>query len=139
MTKKFVNKKLLEIGFPAKYCGFKYISSAIMILDGRSDSDVKMTWMYYVIAKEYNTTPGAVERGIRYSLQAVRTNMINPDKIEHYIGLENPQNQTSLFRLYMVLKDEYESSQMISENSPQIREFIIKLAEQFGVKIAVLN
>lgn len=139
MTKKFINKKLLEIGFSAKYCGFKYISSAIMILDGRADSDVKMTWMYYVIAKEYNTTPGAVERGIRYSLQAVRTNMINPDKIEHYIGLENPQNQTSLFRLYMVLKDEYESSQMISENSPQIREFIIKLAEQFGVKIAVLN
>ena len=139
MTKKFVNKKLLEIGFPAKYCGFKYISSAIMILDGRADSDVKMTWMYYVIAKEYNTTPGAVERGIRYSLQAVRSNMMNPDKIDHYIGLENPQNQTSLFRLYMVLKDEYETSLVISENSPQIREFIIKLAEQFGVKIAVLN
>lgn len=139
MTKKFVNKKLLEIGFPAKYCGFKYISSAIMILDVRADSDVKMTWMYYVIAKEYNTTPRAVEHAIRYSLQMAQTNTTDPDKIAHYIGIEKPQNQTSLFRLYMVLKDEYESSLVMNENGPQIREFIIKLAEQFGVKIAVLN
>lgn len=139
MTKKFVNKKLLEIGFPARYNGFRYISSAMMILDSGSEPGIKMTWIYYVIAKEYNTTPGAVEHAIRYSLQMAQTNTTDPDKIAHYIGIEKPQNQTSLFRLYMVLKDEYESSLVMNENGPQIREFIIKLAEQFGVKIAVLN
>lgn len=139
MTKKFINRKLLEIGFQARYCGFKYISSAIMILDSGSDPDIKVTWMYYVIAKEYNTTPSAVERGIRYSLQVVRANTMNPDKVEHYIGMENPQNQASLFRLHMVLKDEYESYQEFDENGLQIRDIIVKLAEQCGLKIAVLN
>ena len=106
-----------------------------MILDGRFDSDVKMTWMYYVIAKEYNTTPGAVERGIRYSLQAVRTNMINPDKIHTTLYWKIYRTKFPCSGCIWFSKDEYESnSQTISENSPQIREFIIKLAEQFGVK-----
>lgn len=139
MTKSFIDNKLLEIGLPAGCQGFEYISQAIMMLEDGLYPNVKITWMYHMIGKKNGTSGSCVERSIRHAFYTIRKNTSNISKVEHYIGMKNPQNQNSLFQLYVVLKDEYETSLIMKEDMTKMREFIIKLADQYGLKISVLN
>lgn len=142
MTRNFVEKKLLEIGVPAGIQGFMYIADAIMLMDKEKEefcSNGKMTWLYDMVAKKNFTSGSCVERSIRFAFETIRKDKSKLSVTEHYIGLEKTQNKHSLFQLYMVLKDKFVEPVATDLGEFSIREFICNLANQYGLKIAVLN
>lgn len=142
MTRNFVEKKLLEIGIPAGIQGFLYITDAIMLMDKEKEefcSNGKMTWLYDMVAEKNFTSGSCVERSIRFAFGAIRKDETRRSIADHYIGLEKTQNKHSLFKLYMVLEDEFTEPVMSDLGQFPIREFICSLANQYGLKIAVLN
>lgn len=142
MTRNFVEKKLLEIGVPAGIQGFMYIADAIMLMDKEKEefcSNGKITWLYDMVAKKNFTSGSCVERSIRFAFETARKDESRHDIVEHYIRFDQTHNKHSLFMLYTVLKNEFVESVPQSQDQYQIREFIVNLAEQCGLKIAVLN
>ena len=142
MTRNFVEKKFLEIGIPAGIQGFLYITDAMMLMDKDKEefcSNGKMTWLYYMIAKKNFTSGACVERSIRFAFETIRKDETRRSIAEHYIGLEKTQNKHSLFKLYMVLEDEFTEPVVLDLDPFDVREFICNLANQCGLKIAVLN
>lgn len=142
MTRNFVEKKLLEIGVPAGMQGFVYIADAMMLIDKEKKEFFprgKMAWLYSMIGKKNLTSGSSVERSIRFAFETVRKEESRHEIVEHYIGFEQTHNKHSLFMLYTVLKNEFVESVPQSSDQCQIKEFIVNLAEQYGLKISVLN
>ena len=138
MNRNFVEQKLLELGFPARIKGFTYIADVIMLIDENNSYDIKMMWLYHVIAKKNGTVYANVERAIRSAFETVRKHNINSEKIQHYMGLET-QNKNSLFQMHMTFRSEFDDLANTVSDKITVKELILQLANQYGYKIAVLN
>lgn len=73
LTKELeISKTLIDLGMTPSLGGYFYLKSAIdRTMHYRSISPVKVSTMvlYQEVADEFRTTPSAVERACRYSLQ----------------------------------------------------------------------
>ena len=105
MDRKYVEKKLLDIGISPAYRGYIYITDAMLILsDSKWGYDKEMA-LYNKIARNNNSTLYAVERAVRRTLQKTREHR-NPMK-EKYLGYEYLQAKHTLCRLHNLLSMEY--------------------------------
>lgn len=70
-----VKHVLLDIGVPVHHLGFGHLITAICICTKRPEALQKITKdLYPEVAKERNTTPSRVERGIRHSIETAVDN-----------------------------------------------------------------
>lgn len=106
MNRTKVEDVLLAMGVPAGIKGFNYIADAVEIFDERG-TDISITKeLYPAIAKKNNTTPSRAERAIRHAFERVRSYGGNSEIVNHYIGMDNCENSSSLKTLYIRIKQE---------------------------------
>ena len=95
----------MKMQSPNKMSGFEYIKEAINIINANG---IPTRWgdIYVDISKKFKTTPCAVERSIRYLLNAIRVRGGDPEIVEHYIGFDYCGSKDSVIKLYRTLKQE---------------------------------
>ncbi len=106
MNRTKIEDALLAMGVPAGILGFNYIADAIEIFEEKGMNISITKELYPAIAKKNNTTPSRTERAIRHAFERVRSYRGNPDVINHYIGMDNCENSSSLKTLYIRIKQE---------------------------------
>ena len=67
ITREKVEDVLLRMGMSVNLKGFGYIRDSVLMLD--AEKDIKLTYLYFKIAKEYGTTAQGVERAIRHAIE----------------------------------------------------------------------
>lgn len=106
MNRAKIEDTLLAMGIPAGIKGFTYIADAIEIFD-KIGTNIGITKeLYPAIAERNDTTPSRVERAIRHAFEHARSHRGNPDVINHYIGMYNCENSSSLKTLYIRIKQD---------------------------------
>lgn len=106
MNRAKIEDTLLATGVPAGILGFNYIVDAIQIF-GERGTDISITKeLYPAIAKKNNTTPSRAERAIRHAFERVRSCGRNPEIVNHYMGMDNCENSSSLKTLYIRIKQD---------------------------------
>lgn len=106
MNRVKIEDTLLEMGIPAGIKGFDYIADAVEIFDERGTNISITKELYPAVAEKNNTTPPRTERAIRRAFERVRSYRGNPEVINHYIGMDNCENSSSLKTLYIRIKQE---------------------------------
>ena len=103
--KEAAEKALMKMQSPNKMSGFEYIKEAVYIINANG---IPTRWgdIYVDISKKFKTTPCAVERSIRYLLNAIRVRGGDPEVVEHYIGFDYCGSKDSVIKLYRTLKQE---------------------------------
>lgn len=82
---KKISEVFLELGIPANQLGYEYAKAAIAGCYEGKFSFHEMMGLYEILAEEFNTKPGRVERAIRHSLETA-WNYINSDISYKYFG-----------------------------------------------------
>lgn len=132
MNRAKIEDALLAMGVPAGIKGFNYIADAVEIFGERGTSIGITKELYPTIAKKNGTTPSRVERAIRHAFERVRSYGGNPEVINHYIGMDNCENSSSLKTLYIRIKQECqeeEKKECIEETAKQENETIMTALE----------
>lgn len=132
MNRAKIEDTLLAMGVPAGIKGFTYIADAIQIFDERGTNISITRELYPAIAERNNTTPSRTERAIRHAFERVRSYRGNPDVINHYIGMDNCENSSSLKTLYIRIKQECEETEReesVKETTKQENETPITALE----------
>lgn len=111
MNRAKIEDVLLAMGVPAGINGFNYIADAVEIFDERGTNISITKELYPAIAKKNNATSSRVERAIRHAFERVRSYRGNPEVINHYIGMDNCENSSSLKTLYIRIKQECEEAE----------------------------
>lgn len=111
MNRAKIEDTLLAMGVPAGILGFNCIADAIQIFDERGTNIRIARELYPAIAERNNTTPPRVERAIRHAFECVRSYVGAPEVVNHYIGMDNCQNSSSLKTLYIRIKQECEETE----------------------------
>lgn len=134
MNRAKIEDVLLAMGVPAGIKGFNYIADAIEIFDKRGANIFITKELYPAIAKKNNTTPSRAERAIRHAFERARSYGGNQEMVNHYIGMDNCKNSSSLKTLYIRIKQEIgeadkkgcveETSKQ--ENEPTITELEVR-------------
>lgn len=106
MNRAKIEDVLLAMGVPAGIKGFNYIVDAVEIFDERGTNIGITKELYPAVAEKNNTTPTRAERAIRRAFERVRSYRGNPETINHYIGMDNCENSSSLKTLYIRIKQE---------------------------------
>lgn len=106
MNRENIEDALLKMGVPAGILGFTYIADAIEIFNERGTNISITKELYPAIAKKNGTTPPRAERAIRHAFERVRSYRGNPEVINHYIGMDNCENSSSLKTLYIRINQE---------------------------------
>lgn len=106
MNRAKIEDVLLQMGIPAGIKGFNYIADAIQIFDERGTNISITKELYPAVAEKNDTTPSRTERAIRHAFERVRSYRGNPKVINHYIGMDNCENSSSLKTLYIRIKQE---------------------------------
>lgn len=132
MNRAKIEDTLLAMGVSAGIKGFTYIADAIQIFDERG-TDIQITKeLYPAVAKRNNTTSSRTEREIRHAFERARSYRGNPDVVNHYIGMDNCANSSSLKTLYIRIKQdcgESEKKERVEETSNQETETSITALE----------
>lgn len=132
MNRAKIEDTLLAMGVPAGIKGFAYIADAIEIFD-KIGTNIGITKeLYPAIAERNDTTPSRAERAIRHAFEHARSYRGNPDVINHYIGMDNCENSSSLKTLYIRIKQdcrEAEKKECVEENANQETETTITALE----------
>lgn len=68
---QYVTKLLIQLGLKVSYRGFNYLKDAIVYCIENPCEGLITKIVYPHIAEKYNTTYGAVERGIRVALESM--------------------------------------------------------------------
>lgn len=63
--KRLIEETLIKCGMPVGLKGFQYIPEACAVL--AENPNIKITVMYEVVAKKFDTTASRVERAIRHA------------------------------------------------------------------------
>ena len=108
LSKEKVEEVLLKMGMPANVKGFGYIVDSILIMG--EESNLKITYLYFKVAKLNNTTGQRVERAIRHAFEIVRGCRGDYDVVNYYIGFINCTNSASLYMLTMKIQEEIQES-----------------------------
>lgn len=106
MNRAKIEDTLLAMGVPAGVKGFTYIADAIQIFDEKGTNISITKELYPAVAKKNNTTPSRAERAIRHAFERVRSCGGNPEIVNHYIGMDNCGNSSSLKTLYIRIKQD---------------------------------
>lgn len=132
MNRAKIEDTLLAMGVPAGIKGFNYIADTIQIFDERG-MDIQITKeLYPAIAERNGTTPSRVERAIRHAFERVRSYSGDPEVVNHYIGMDNCENSSSLKTLYIRIKQECretEKKECVEETKKQENETAITALE----------
>lgn len=132
MNRAKIEDTLLAMGVPAGIKGFAYIADAIQIFEERG-TNIRITKeLYPAIAERNDTTPSRVERAIRHTFERVRSYGGNPEIVNHYIGMDNCENSSSLKMLYIRIKQECtetEKEESIEETTKRENETSITALE----------
>jgi Sporulation initiation factor Spo0A C terminal. len=132
MNRAKIEDALLSMGIPAGILGFNYIVDAMQIFDERGTNIGITKELYPAIAKKNSTTPSRAERAIRHAFERVRSYGGNPEIVNHYIGMDNCENSSSLKMLYIRIKQdcgESEKKERVEETSNQETETSITALE----------
>lgn len=105
MSRAYIELKLLSIGLPPAYKGFRYIVDAIFILSDTTWNCDKVMVLYDKIAKINGSTCKKVEKDIRYILDLSRRN--GNSETKQYLGCEYPQTKNTLYRLCSMIEQDY--------------------------------
>ena len=142
ITRERVEDVLLRMGMSVNLKGFGYIRDSVLMLD--AEKDIKLTYLYFKIAKEYGTTAQGVERAIRHAFETVRNCKADFEVVEYYIGFINCSNSASLSMLRMRIKEELKKQGIhnvnemllpyITEN--RLQELIRESFNEFLMEIA---
>ena len=108
LSKEKVEEVLLKMGMPANVKGFGYIVDSILIMG--EESNLKITYLYFKVAKLNNTTGQRVERAIRHAFEIVRGCRGDYDVVNYYIGFITCTNSASLYMLTMKIQEEIQES-----------------------------
>lgn len=86
VTRNYIERELLRMGFREKYVGFSYIAEGIeLLIHWDSNEQVQITRdLYPLIAQRYHATKAGVERAIRISLQVAFSSMSDEEVSRHY-------------------------------------------------------
>ena len=117
ITREDVEAVLFKMGMSANLKGFGYITDSVLILS--QEKNVKITYLYYKVARIYNTTAQRVERSIRHAFETVRGCKGDYDMVEHYIGFINCANSSSLLMLVKRIDED------IRQKEPECKDTII--------------
>lgn len=132
MDRAKIEDTLLAMGVPAGIKGFTYIADAIQIFDERGTNISITKDLYPAIAERNNTTSSRTERAIRHAFERARSYRGNPDVVNHYIGMDNCANSSSLKTIYIRIKQECretEKKECVEETKKQENETAITALE----------
>lgn len=132
MNRAKIEDTLLEMGVPAGIKGFNYIADAIQIFDERGTNISITRELYPAIAERNDATPSRTERAIRHAFERVRSCGGNLEVVNHYIGMDNRNNSSSLKTLYIRVKQECtetENEERVEETANQETETPITALE----------
>ncbi len=105
--KRLIEDTLIKCGMPVGLCGFQYIVEAVHIL--KEEPNIKICYMYEVVAKIMYTTASRVERGIRHAFLRTREKG-NAEMVKKYFGTDKT-NSSSLKSLLLHIKREMEETE----------------------------
>lgn len=81
-----IDRCLLELGVPDNLCGRRYLMSALTIaVKDPAAIDYITGYLYPAVAKEHETTPSRIERGIRHAIE-VAWDRGDMDVLSEYFG-----------------------------------------------------
>lgn len=106
MNRVKIEDALLGMGVPAGIKGFNCIVDAMQIFDEMGTNISIAKELYPAIAKKNNATPSRVERAIRHAFERARSYGGDLEVVNHYIGMDNCENSSSLKMLYIRIKQE---------------------------------
>lgn len=73
MKKRKVEDLLDKLNIPIDNLGYRYLISALEIY--QKDTDIKITLIYSIIGKKYNSSAERVERAIRHCIEISEENI----------------------------------------------------------------
>lgn len=106
-----IHEILLSLGIPPNVRGYCYIVYSLELIDKNPDLMYSITKGLYIdIAKKFNTTPSAIERGIRHAIHSAwqygNTKLLNSIFRNHLKDKRIPSNSVFLARLYYYIEKE---------------------------------
>ncbi len=86
VTRRYIERELMRMGFRQKYVGFAYIAEAIeLLIHWEPDRQVQITReIYPLIAGRYHVTGQSVERAIRSAIKAAFTGIPDSELHSYY-------------------------------------------------------
>ena len=86
VTRHYIERELMRMGFRQKYVGFAYIAEAIeLLIHWEPDRQVQITReIYPLIAGRYHVTGQSVERAIRSAIKAAFTGIPDSELHSYY-------------------------------------------------------
>lgn len=93
-----ISNILKDLGVPANLCGYRYLKKAISLAISNMDLiDTITRGLYPIIAKQCNSTPTRVERGMRHAIETgwVRGNIETEAKLFGYTVSEGKGKPTN--------------------------------------------
>lgn len=112
ITRELVEAALFKMGMSASLKGFGYIVDSVLTMN--KEKNIKITYLYFRVAKIYGTTAQRVERSIRHAFETVRGCKGDYDVVNHYIGFANCTNSASLSMLLLRLREEIKKKENYS-------------------------
>ena len=102
LKRRMIEDVLLKIGVH----GFRYITDAVMLLDGLGWEGAKIFALYEKVGEINGTTGSCVERCIRHAFESTRAHVGETEDVLHYIGGKGSKSSDSLKMLHTRLKNE---------------------------------
>ena len=104
--KRKAMEAMIEMGLPANFKGFRYITEIIGMYE-EDDAWIlgKLTLLYEVVGKKVGTSGANVERCVRRAFEWMQVKG-RLQKVEKYIGVEQKTNGSLLAAFYIRLQEE---------------------------------
>lgn len=101
MRNKAINA-LLDMGMPAGLRGMHIIADVMELFESDDVRNGKITVLYALLAKRYNTSAASIERNIRTAFNILREHGYD-DVVSCYLNFNSPTNSHLLHELYLRL------------------------------------
>ena len=105
--KRRIEETLIKCGMPVGLKGFQYIPEACAVLAEKPN--IKITVMYEVVAKKFDTTASRVERSIRHAFSRT-IKKGNHEMVQKYFGNENTNKNTLKLLLWNINREMEETA-----------------------------
>lgn len=107
-----VIETLIKIGIPVGSQAFKYIKTAIRLLNDGEHENPQWMIMYEEIGNIHNVSGMSVDRAMRYAFDKARKTAKEYEfqygVVEHYLGFDNLKNSNTLSLLNSRIKQDME-------------------------------
>ena len=137
---ELAKQALAKMHAPISIKGYAYIIEAIKIIDDtisielnqENVYDIKISFVYSIIATRFKTTVSAIERDIRHAFEIIRSRAAGTDRsfeVDRYLGTIEANKETLCY-FHSVIKNEYADSKIACDDMPKTKDELRRFIEQ---------